>query len=87
VNKKGLPQVLLLGDSITEAYYKDAAADLKGKAYVGYVASSLSVGDPMLPKQIALILSNYKFDVIHFNNGLHGRVIAKRNTHAIFLNS
>ncbi len=73
VNKTGLPQVLLVGDSITEAYYKDVAADLKGKAYVGYFASSLSVGDPMLPRQIALILRNYKFDVIHFNNGLHGK--------------
>jgi len=73
VNKTDLPQVLLLGDSITEAYYKDVAADLKGKAYVGYFTSSLSVGDPMLPRQIALILGNYKFDVIHFNNGLHGK--------------
>lgn len=73
VNKKDLPQVLLLGDSITQAYYKDVAADLKGKAYVGYLTSSLSVGDPMLPQQIALVLKNYKFDVIHFNNGLHGK--------------
>ncbi len=73
VNKTGLPQVLLIGDSITKAYYKDVARNLKGKAYVGYFASSLSVGDPMLPKQIALLLKNYKFDVIHFNNGLHGR--------------
>jgi hypothetical protein len=72
VNKEDLPQVLLIGDSITQAYYKDVATDLKGKAYVGYFTSSLSVGDPMLPKQIALILKNYKFDVIHFNNGLHG---------------
>lgn len=73
VNKRDLPQVLLLGDSITQAYYKDVAADLKGKAYVGYLTSSLSVGDPMLPKQVALVLRNYKFDVIHFNNGLHGK--------------
>ncbi len=73
VGRKDLPQVLLLGDSITQAYYKDVAADLKGKAYVGYFTSSLSVGDPMLPKQIALILRNYRFDVIHFNNGLHGK--------------
>ncbi len=49
------------------------AADLKGKAYVGYFASSLSVGDPMLPQQVVLILKNYRFDVIHFNNGLHGK--------------
>ena len=73
VNKKGLPQVLLLGDSITQAYYQDVAADLKGKAYVGYLTSSLSVGDPMLPRQVALVLKNYRFDVIHFNNGLHGK--------------
>jgi GDSL-like Lipase/Acylhydrolase family len=73
VNKQDLPQVLLLGDSITQAYYKDVAADLKGKAYVGYLTSSLSVGDPMLPRQIALVLKNYRFDVIHFNNGLHGK--------------
>ncbi|HUX09687.1 MAG TPA: hypothetical protein VMW51_03540, partial [Terriglobia bacterium] len=33
VNKTDLPQVLLLGDSITQAYYEDVAADLKGKAY------------------------------------------------------
>ncbi|HVB28198.1 MAG TPA: SGNH/GDSL hydrolase family protein [Terriglobia bacterium] len=77
VNKEGLPQVLLIGDSITVAYYDDVARDLKGKAYVGYFASSLSVGDPMLPKQIALILRNYKFDVIHFNNGLHGKDYSK----------
>ena len=73
VNKQDLPQVLLLGDSITQAYYQDVAADLKGKAYVGYLTSSLSVGDPMLPRQIVLVLKNYRFDVIHFNNGLHGK--------------
>jgi GDSL-like Lipase/Acylhydrolase family len=73
VNKKDLPQVLLLGDSITQAYYKDVSADLKGKAYAGYLTSSLSMGDPMLPRQIALVLKNYRFDVIHFNNGLHGK--------------
>ncbi|TAM81992.1 MAG: SGNH/GDSL hydrolase family protein [Acidobacteria bacterium] len=73
VNKKDLPQVLLIGDSITQAYYEDVSADLKGKAYVGYLTSSLSVGDPMLPQQIALVLKNYRFDVIHFNNGLHGK--------------
>ena len=73
VDKEDLPQVLLLGDSITQAYYKDVADDLKGKAYVGYLTSSLSVGDPMLPRQVALVLKNYRFDVIHFNNGLHGK--------------
>jgi GDSL-like Lipase/Acylhydrolase family len=72
-DKKDLPQVLLLGDSIAQAYFEDVSADLKGKAYVGYLTSSLSVGDPMLPQQIALVLKNYRFDVVHFNNGLHGK--------------
>ena len=67
-----LPQVLLIGDSITEMYYHDVVKDLKGKAYVGYFSSSLAVGDPMLPAQIALILENYRFNVIQFNNGMHG---------------
>lgn len=72
VNKKDLPQVFLIGDSIAEAYYQDVAEDLKGTAYVGYFVSSLSIGDPMLPQQIAPILKNYRF-VIHFNDGLHGK--------------
>ncbi len=70
--KPSLPQVLLIGDSITEMYYHDVAADLKGKAYVGYMASSLCIGDPMLPRQIKLLLQNYRFNVIQFNNGMHG---------------
>ncbi|NNM86505.1 MAG: SGNH/GDSL hydrolase family protein [Phycisphaerales bacterium] len=70
--KKSLPQVLLIGDSITEMYYRDVAADLKGKACVGYMASSLCIGDPMLPAQIKLVLQNYRFNVIQFNNGMHG---------------
>ncbi|HET7102245.1 MAG TPA: hypothetical protein VFJ52_13915, partial [Terriglobia bacterium] len=54
VDRKNLPQALLPGDSIARAYYKDVAADLKGKTYVGYLTSALSAGDPMLPRQIAL---------------------------------
>ena len=45
---------------------------VKGNAPGGYVASSLCAGDPMWPTQIALILKNYRFNVNHFNNGMHG---------------
>jgi lysophospholipase L1-like esterase len=45
---------------------------LAGKAYVGRLASSAFISDPALLKQIAMVLGEYRFDVIHFNNGMHG---------------
>jgi lysophospholipase L1-like esterase len=47
-------------------------ADLKGKAYVGRMATSKSLGDPALLDEVALVLQEQAFDVIHFNNGMHG---------------
>ncbi|HUB25873.1 MAG TPA: SGNH/GDSL hydrolase family protein [Tepidisphaeraceae bacterium] len=67
-----LPRVLLIGDSITRAYYPKVADLLKGKAYVGRLATSKCVGDPLLVEQVKLVLSESHFDVIHFNNGMHG---------------
>jgi len=71
-NANDLPRVLLIGDSITRAYYPDVAAALKGKAYVARLATSKSVGDPTLLEEVKLILSEGKFNVVHFNNGMHG---------------
>lgn len=66
------PRVLLIGDSITRGYYPDVAKLLAGKASVSRLCTSASVGDPALPKQIRAFLSENRFDVIHFNNGMHG---------------
>ena len=71
-NETNLPRVLLIGDSITRAYYPEVEKNLAGKAYVGRLASSAFISDPALLQQIEMILSQYKFDVIHFNNGMHG---------------
>src|SRR5580698_1623955 len=71
-NETNLPRVLLIGDSITRAYYPEVEKHLEGKAYVGRLASSAFISDPALKQQIAMVLSQYKFDVIHFNNGMHG---------------
>lgn len=71
-NETNLPRVLLIGDSITRAYYPDVEKNLDGKAYVGRLSSSAFISDPALLKQIEMVLSQYKFDVIHFNNGMHG---------------
>jgi hypothetical protein len=69
-----LPNVLLLGDSITRSYFPQVAQNLKGIANVYLMASSTSVGDPRLPNQIAefAALQRVSFSVVHFNNGLHG---------------
>lgn len=69
-----LPNVLLVGDSITRAYYKATAEALTGKANVYYFASSTSVGDERLQPQLAeyFRMIAVRFDVAHFNNGMHG---------------
>jgi lysophospholipase L1-like esterase len=71
-NETNLPRVLLIGDSITRGYYPQVEKRLEGKAYVGRLASSAFISDPVLLKQIAMVLGEYKFDVVHFNNGMHG---------------
>lgn len=71
-NETNLPRVLLIGDSITRAYYPEVEKHLAGKAYVGRLSSSAFISDPALIAQIKMVLSEYKFDVIHFNNGMHG---------------
>jgi len=67
-----LPRVLLIGDSITRIYYPMVAEKLSGKASVSRLSTSKSVGDEMLLKEVALVLQEYHWDVIHFNNGFHG---------------
>lgn len=71
-NKTDLPHVLLIGNSITRGYHGKVEQALQGKAYIGRLSNSKSVGDPALLEEIAVILKNTKFDIIHFNNGLHG---------------
>lgn len=69
-----LPNVLLLGDSISRNYFPEVKKDLAGVANVYLMASSTSVGDPRLPHQIAEFakMEKVRFRVVHFNNGMHG---------------
>jgi lysophospholipase L1-like esterase len=69
-----LPNVLLLGDSITRGYYPETARLLAGHANCYLLATSASSGDTRLPKQIAAYsdIAPSTFAVIHFNNGMHG---------------
>ncbi len=69
-----LPNVLLLGDSISRNYFPEVRTNLDGKANVYLMASSTSVGDPRLEHQIAefAAMEKVRFRVVHFNNGMHG---------------
>lgn len=69
-----LPNVLLLGDSITRGYFPETARLLDGHANCYLFATSASSGDPRIPKQIAAYsdVAPPAFAVIHFNNGMHG---------------
>ncbi len=71
-NNSGLPRVLLIGNSITRQYFKEVEQQLKGKAFVGRLSTSKSIGDPGLLKEIELVMGYHHFDVVHFNNGMHG---------------
>jgi hypothetical protein len=71
-NETNLPRVLLIGDSISRDYYPEVEKRLAGKAYVGRLSSSAFISDPLLLDEIKVTLSSMKFDIIHFNNGMHG---------------
>jgi len=69
-----LPNVLLIGDSITRGYYPEAAKQLAGVANVYLFATSAASGDPRLPVQLReyFAMAGVRFAVVHFNNGMHG---------------
>ena len=83
-NKSDLPHVLIIGDSHVEGYYPSVAKALEGIAYPCKLTTSKSMGDPMLMEQLEEVLKHYHFDVISFNNGLHGRGYTAEE-YAVFL--
>src|SRR5882672_9475335 len=71
-SETNLPRVLLIGDSIAREYYPEVEKRLAGKAFVARLTTSRFAADPVLLKEIELVLDQEKFDVIQFNNGMHG---------------
>lgn len=69
-----LPNVLLVGDSISRNYFPEVQRQLNGVANVYLLATSAAVGDPRLSKQLAEFdaMEAVQFRVVHFNNGMHG---------------
>jgi hypothetical protein len=81
-----LPNVLLLGDSISRNYFPEVQKDLNGIANVYLMASSASIGDPRLEHQIAEFAATemVRFRVVHFNNGMHGWAYTEGQYRAAF---
>ncbi len=71
-NDPTLPRVLLIGDSISCGYSPVVSALLQGKVHVDRLGTSRSINDPVLLKETAMMLEEYPYVAIHFNNGLHG---------------
>jgi lysophospholipase L1-like esterase len=69
-----LPNVLLLGDSLSRNYFPEVTKDLAGVANVYLMASSTSAGDPRLSPEIRefVAMEHVPFRIVHFNNGMHG---------------
>ena len=70
-NEEKLPRVLLIGDSICNGYQAYVRDGLSETAYVSFCATSKCVTDKTYLRQLAFILDEYDYAVIHFNNGLH----------------
>ena len=69
-------RVLLIGDSITRSYRDFVQMRMKPiHVAVDKLCGSRCAGDPMLAAELDLMtgaVNGYRYDVIHFNNGLHG---------------
>lgn len=69
-------RVLLIGDSVTRSY-RDKVQEIFKPDHIAIdkLCGSRCAGDPILTAEIDLMtgpLNGYRYDVIHFNNGLHG---------------
>jgi hypothetical protein len=81
-----LPNVLLVGDSITRNYYPEVQRQLANVANVYLFAASTSVGDPRLTHQLGEFsaMEAVPFKVVHFNNGMHGWTYSEQEYKAAF---
>ncbi|MDO5552780.1 MAG: SGNH/GDSL hydrolase family protein [Planctomycetia bacterium] len=66
-----LPRLLLIGDSICNAYQNTVRDMLSGQINVSFWASSECLTHPEYFRTLDLILDANHYDYISFNNGLH----------------
>lgn len=71
-DRNDLPHILIIGNSIARGFTPKVEAAFNGRAYVGRISNSKCLGDPSLLDELEAVLKHNKFDIIQFNNGLHG---------------
>lgn len=72
IKDPSLPRVLLIGDSILNGYRATVVKELQGQANVDVWVNPFHQASGGLHQQLAGVLANGPYDVIHFNMGLHG---------------
>ena len=70
-NDSALPRVALIGDSITEGYFRAVQKALVGRARVDYLATSYSVASKAYKEMVKAFVADSDYDVVHYNYGLH----------------
>ena len=70
-NDTTLPRVALVGDSITEGYFRAVAEKLKGIARVDVLATSYSLKSNMYRETVKNFIADSKYEIVHYNYGLH----------------
>ena len=73
-----LPRVLLVGDSITHNYQEKVRELLRGVCYVDYISTSYAIDAKIYNRLVYDFMTDSDYELIHFNNGLHGIHIPKR---------
>lgn len=74
-----LPRVLLVGDSITHNYQERVRELLRGVCYVDYIATSYAIDTKIYNQIVCAFASDSRYELIHFNNGLHGIHLSKKS--------
>lgn len=77
-NKYDLPRILLVGDSITEGYQEFVRKAFEDIIYVDYFATSYAVNTKIYHELLGSFIRDSRYDLIHFNNGLHGFDMGKK---------
>lgn len=74
-NGEKLPRVALVGDSITEGYFRFVQKALKGVAYVDYLATSYSIDSEIYAAVVKQFIADSTYSIVHYNYGLHAYLV------------
>ena len=81
------PRILLIGDSICNAYHKELRRLLQARANLTFWASSKCVTDPDYLRELDFITDGGPFSLILFNNGIHAMTSSRREWQEAYANT